>query len=88
MVGFEQEKSSQSGRRTNRISPTSIRNRYRRRKRRDEMLHIRDNTGDEHRQGWNNIHPAVRSLLRSAWELFKAFVINARDVLGSGRINL
>lgn len=52
------------------------------------MLHVRDNPGDEHRQGWSNFRPAVNSLLRNAWELFKAFVINARDVLGSGRINL
>lgn len=52
------------------------------------MNHIRDNPGDDHRQGMNQIRPVVKSLLRSAWSMFKAFVINARDVLGSGRINL
>jgi hypothetical protein len=52
------------------------------------MLHTRDNTGDEHMQGRNNFRLAVKSLLRSAWKMFKAFIINTRDVLGSGRINL
>jgi hypothetical protein len=52
------------------------------------MLRTRDNTGDEHSRERSSFHPAVKSLLRSAWELFKVFVINARDVLGSGRINL
>jgi hypothetical protein len=52
------------------------------------MLHTRDNTCDEYRREWSNFRPAVKSLLKSAWDLFKALVINTRDVLGSGRINL
>ncbi len=52
------------------------------------MLHTRDNTGDENRRERSNFRPVVKSLLQSAWEMFKAFVINARNVLGSGRINL
>ena len=32
--------------------------------------------------------PVMRRLLVSAWNIFKSFMINARDVLGSGRINL
>jgi hypothetical protein len=52
------------------------------------MLHIRNNIGDAHWHERINIHPAMKLLLSKAWVLFKAFVINARDVLGSGRINL
>ncbi len=52
------------------------------------MLHTRDDTADEHWHGRSNFSPVMKSLLMSAWKLFKAFVINARDVLGSGRINL
>ncbi len=35
-----------------------------------------------------NLRPVMRRLLVSVWNIFKAFVISTRDVLGSGRINL
>jgi hypothetical protein len=52
------------------------------------MLHTRDDIADKHRLRRSNFSLVMKSLLMSAWKLFKAFVINARDVLGSGRINL
>ena len=52
------------------------------------MLHTRDHTSDEYKQSRSDFRSVVKSLLSSAWEMFKALIINARDVLGSGRINL
>jgi hypothetical protein len=52
------------------------------------MSYTNDNyRGHEMLRG-RNLRPVIKRLLVSAWNIFKSFVINTRDVLGSGRINL
>ncbi len=52
------------------------------------MSYTNDNYRKQEMPRGRDLRPLMRKLLISAWNIFKAFVINARDVLGSGRINL
>jgi hypothetical protein len=58
------------------------------RKRKCKMLGPRDNHDDSQVMQHSSMRSALKRFVRSAWNILVSLVINARDVYGSGRIQL
>jgi len=52
------------------------------------MSYTMDNNREERMLQGSNGHPALKRFVHRVWNILVSFIMDARDVLGSGRIQL